>query len=107
VKGRLGVSDADCVRVQSEFDFSEQAILYLPKQMPPPKSPQYGEAVAREVRDLLIRTEGRARHVARAIPLDAVRGAVCALVFLAGGRCRRRTAELRHHRQAAIRFTGR
>jgi ATP-dependent DNA helicase DinG len=60
VKGRLGVSDADCVRVPSEFDFSEQAILYLPKQMPPPKSPQYGEAVAREVRDLLIRTEGRA-----------------------------------------------
>jgi ATP-dependent DNA helicase DinG len=60
VKGRLGVSDADCVRVQSEFDFSEQAILYLPKQMPPPKSPHYAEAVAREVRDLLIRTEGRA-----------------------------------------------
>jgi ATP-dependent DNA helicase DinG len=54
------VSDADCVRVQSEFDFSEQALLYLPKQMPPPKSPQYGEAVAREVRDLLLRTEGRA-----------------------------------------------
>ena len=60
VKGRLGVSEADCVRVQSEFDFAEQAILYLPKQMPPPKSPQYGDAVAREVRDLLLRTEGRA-----------------------------------------------
>ena len=60
VKGRLGVPDADCVRVQSEFDFAEQAILYLPRMMPPPKSPQYGDAVAREVRDLLIRTEGRA-----------------------------------------------
>jgi ATP-dependent DNA helicase DinG len=60
VKGRLGVEDAECVRVPSEFDFSEQAILYLPKQMPPPKSPQYGEAVAREVDDLLRRTEGRA-----------------------------------------------
>jgi ATP-dependent DNA helicase DinG len=60
VKGRLGVPDADCVRVQSEFDFAEQAILYLPKMMPPPKSPQYGDAVAREVRDLLLRTEGRA-----------------------------------------------
>ncbi len=44
----------------SEFDFTEQAILYLPKQMPPPKSPQYSDAVAREVRDLLLRTEGRA-----------------------------------------------
>jgi ATP-dependent DNA helicase DinG len=60
VKGRLGVHDANAIRVPSEFDFSEQAILYLPKQMPPPKSPQYGEAVAREVRDLLIRTAGRA-----------------------------------------------
>src|SRR5829696_9516977 len=60
VKGRLGVHEADAIRVPSEFDFSEQAILYLPKQMPPPKSPQFGDAVAREVRDLLLRTEGRA-----------------------------------------------
>ncbi|MDP9200195.1 MAG: ATP-dependent DNA helicase, partial [Pseudomonadota bacterium] len=60
VKGRLGVPHADSIRVQSEFDFTEQAILYLPKQMPPPKSPQYSDAVAREVRDLLHRTEGRA-----------------------------------------------
>ncbi|MEP6782355.1 MAG: ATP-dependent DNA helicase, partial [Acidobacteriota bacterium] len=60
VKGRLGVPHADSLRVPSEFDFSEQAILYLPKQMPPPKSPQYTDAVAREVLDLLLRTEGRA-----------------------------------------------
>ncbi len=60
VKGRLGVEDADSLRVASEFDFNEQAILYLPRQMPPPNSPQYGDAVAREVRDLLLRSEGRA-----------------------------------------------
>ncbi|HUQ89467.1 MAG TPA: ATP-dependent DNA helicase [Vicinamibacterales bacterium] len=60
VKGRLGVPEANALRVPSEFDFTEQAILYLPRQMPPPKSPQYGDAVAREVRDLLLRTEGRA-----------------------------------------------
>jgi len=60
VKGRLGVPHADSLRVPSEFDFSEQAILYLPRTMPPPKSPHYGDAVAREVLDLLIRTEGRA-----------------------------------------------
>ena len=140
VKGRLGVSEADCVRVPSEFDFAEQAILYLPRQMPPPKSPQYSDAVAREVRDLLMRTEGRAfvlftsyamlrtvrdlveprsaipgdrpgdgatRHPAGAVPIDAERGAVCDIVFLAGGRCRRRTAELRDHRQAAVRLAGR
>ena len=60
VKRRLGADDANQMRVPSEFDFTEQAILYLPKQMPAPKSPEYGEAVAREVLDLLLRTEGRA-----------------------------------------------
>ncbi len=60
VKNRLGVEDADSVRVMSEFDFSEQAILYLPRKMPSPKSPEFGDAVAREVLDLLTRSEGRA-----------------------------------------------
>ena len=60
VKRRLGADDANQMRVPSEFDFTEQAILYLPKHMPAPKSPEYGEAVAREVLDLLLRTEGRA-----------------------------------------------
>jgi ATP-dependent DNA helicase DinG len=60
VKGRLGVHDADVLRVPSEFDFGEKAILYLPKTMPPPKSPQFADAVAREVLDLLQRSEGRA-----------------------------------------------
>ena len=60
VKRRLGAHEAADLRVPSEFDFTAQAILYLPRQMPPPKSPAYGEAVAREVLDLLRRTEGRA-----------------------------------------------
>ncbi len=60
VKRRLGAHDATVLNVPSEFDFAKQAILYLPRQMPPPKSPEYGEAVAREVLDLLRRTEGRA-----------------------------------------------
>ena len=59
-KRRLGADDANQIRVPSEFDFTEQAILYLPKHMPAPKSPEYGDAVAREVLDLLRRTEGRA-----------------------------------------------
>jgi ATP-dependent DNA helicase DinG len=60
VRSRLGIQNAADVRVPSEFDFLEQAILYLPKQMPSPKSPQYADAVARETRDILRRTEGRA-----------------------------------------------
>jgi ATP-dependent DNA helicase DinG len=60
VKTRLGAEDADCVRVPSEFDFAEQAILYLPRKMPQPRSPDFADAAAREVLELLTRTEGRA-----------------------------------------------
>jgi ATP-dependent DNA helicase DinG len=60
LKGRLGVPDARSLRVPPEFDFTEQAILYLPRKMPPPRSPDYADAVAREVLDLLVRTAGRA-----------------------------------------------
>ncbi len=60
VKGRLGVNDAESLRVPSEFDFAEQAILYLPRRMPSPKSPEFADAVARETIELLIRTQGRA-----------------------------------------------
>ena len=60
VKGRLGVHDAESLRVPSEFDFSRQAILYLPRKMPSPKSPAFADAVARETVELLMRTQGRA-----------------------------------------------
>ena len=37
-----------------------QALLYLPRRMPPPKSPAFAEAVARETIELLTRSRGRA-----------------------------------------------
>ena len=60
VKGRLGLSDADEIRVPSEFDFRTQALLYLPRRMPPPKSPSFVEAVARETIALVTHSQGRA-----------------------------------------------
>ena len=60
VKGRLGLRDADEIRVPSEFDFRTQALLYLPRQMPPPKSPSFVEAVAREAIALVKHSQGRA-----------------------------------------------
>jgi ATP-dependent DNA helicase DinG len=60
VRGRLGIRDAVEVHVASEFDYATQAILYLPRRMPPPKSPLFAEAAAREIIDVLTRTEGRA-----------------------------------------------
>ena len=60
MKGRLGLDDTAEVRVPSEFDFAEQAVLYLPQRMPLPKSPEYPRAVAREVLELLSCSRGRA-----------------------------------------------
>jgi ATP-dependent DNA helicase DinG len=60
VKGRLGVRSGDELRVPSEFDFTRQALLYLPRRMPPPKSPGFAEAAARETIEILKRSRGRA-----------------------------------------------
>jgi len=60
LKKRLGVRAADELCVPSEFDYRTQALLYLPKQMPPPKAPNFTEAAARETIQLLQRSRGRA-----------------------------------------------
>jgi ATP-dependent DNA helicase DinG len=60
VKSRLGIRTADEVDVVSEFDFSRQALLYLPRRMPSPKAANFAEAAAREAIELLKRSRGRA-----------------------------------------------
>jgi ATP-dependent DNA helicase DinG len=60
VKGRLGIRNAAEVKLASEFDYTRQAILYLPRRMPDPRSREFGRAAAREVVEILKRTEGRA-----------------------------------------------
>ena len=60
VRGRLGVVDAHELRLPSEFNYQEQAILYLPRGMPDPRQPRFAEAVAEEVAELLRVTQGRA-----------------------------------------------
>jgi len=60
VRGRLGIDDADELRLPSEFDYRDQAIIYLPRRMPDPRSPEYAEQAAREMFALMRRTQGRA-----------------------------------------------
>jgi ATP-dependent DNA helicase DinG len=60
IRGRLGIHTAAELRVASEFDYASQSILYLPRRMPPPKSPSFSDAVSEEVVEILRRTEGRA-----------------------------------------------
>jgi ATP-dependent DNA helicase DinG len=58
--GRLGLSDARTIRLPSEFDFASQALLYLPPDMPEPRSPQFNRAAAEAVAGLLDCSRGRA-----------------------------------------------
>ena len=60
VKGRLGIRQAAELRVTSEFDYANQALLYLPRRVPSPKAPAFVEAAAREVVEILKRSRGRA-----------------------------------------------
>ena len=57
---RLGIKSAVEICVPSEFDFAQQSLLYLPRRMPQPKSYDFADAVAHEVREILRRSEGRA-----------------------------------------------
>jgi ATP-dependent DNA helicase DinG len=63
IRGRLGLDRpgaARLVRLPSEFDYAKQAILYLPRKMPDPRSPEFTGAAAREVIAILERSQGRA-----------------------------------------------
>ena len=60
IRSRLGISHADEIRLASEFDFAEQAMMYLPPRMPDPRSPDFAMAAGRQVIELLKRSRGRA-----------------------------------------------
>jgi ATP-dependent DNA helicase DinG len=60
IRHRLGIAGADQIRLPSEFDFREQAILYLPPRMPDPRSTDFAVAAGRQVVEILRRTRGRA-----------------------------------------------
>jgi ATP-dependent DNA helicase DinG len=60
VTGRLGVAEARTLRLPSEFAFETQAILYLPPEMPDPRSPDFNRAAAAAIGELLHHTQGRA-----------------------------------------------
>ena len=59
VRGRLGIRHAEEARLLSEFDYSQQAILYLPRRMPLPRDAGFADAAGRECLEILRRTQGR------------------------------------------------
>ncbi|MGH9339397.1 MAG: ATP-dependent DNA helicase [Acidobacteriota bacterium] len=60
VKQRLGIMEPRQTIVAGEFDYSRQAILYIPRAFPEPRAPQYLIRFLREVRQILEMTEGQA-----------------------------------------------
>jgi ATP-dependent DNA helicase DinG len=56
---RLGLDDADTGVVESSFRWNEQAVLYLPEDVPEPRDPRFAERIAEEIDRLAEVTGGR------------------------------------------------
>jgi ATP-dependent DNA helicase DinG len=60
IRKRLGLSEARELVVPSHFKYGEQALLYLPPEMPDPRDPEFPEAAARCIQRVLEISHGRA-----------------------------------------------
>ncbi len=60
MRKRLGLVEARELVVPSHFKYGEQALLYLPPDMPDPREPDFPEAAARCIRRVLDLSRGRA-----------------------------------------------
>ena len=60
IRRRLGLTEARELVVPSHFRYGEQALLYLPPQIPDPREEEFPEAAARCIRSVLEITRGRA-----------------------------------------------
>jgi ATP-dependent DNA helicase DinG len=60
MKRRLGITHARELVVESHFDFENQAVLYLPRNMPDPRSRDFLDASVEEIIQILEATRGRA-----------------------------------------------
>src|SRR5438876_4317311 len=60
IRGRLGVEHAREQVLASHFDYPNQALFYVPPDLPDPRTPQFGVRAAERIRQLLEITRGRA-----------------------------------------------
>ncbi len=60
IRGRLGIEHARDLVLPSHFDYQNQALLYVPPDLPYPRTPQFGAKAADRIRRLLEITRGRA-----------------------------------------------
>jgi ATP-dependent DNA helicase DinG len=60
LKQRLGILPAHESALPQEFDYREQALLYIPREMPDVRSPAFSASAAEEIRGVLEISQGRA-----------------------------------------------
>jgi ATP-dependent DNA helicase DinG len=60
IRQRLGLDHSKECGLPPEFDYEQQALLYLPRSMPDVRSPGFSEAAAQEIVRLLELSQGRA-----------------------------------------------
>jgi ATP-dependent DNA helicase DinG len=60
IRGRLGMEHAREQVLPSHFDYPNQALFYVPPDLPDPRTPQFGAQAAERIRQLLEITRGRA-----------------------------------------------
>ncbi len=60
IRGRLGVEHARELVVPSHFDYEQQAMLYVPPDLPDPRMPAFAAKAAECIRRLLEISQGRA-----------------------------------------------
>lgn len=57
---RLGIRNARRLIVEGQFEYGRQALLYVPRSLPEPRSPRFTAAAAQEIVRLLGASRGRA-----------------------------------------------
>src|SRR5207248_2021720 len=60
MRRRLGLEQTREVVLPSHFDYENQAVLYVPPDLPDPRTPQFAARAADRIRRLLEITRGRA-----------------------------------------------
>src|SRR5258706_14358114 len=73
IRGRLGLDHARELIVPSHFDYESQAILYVPPDLPDPRTPQFAVEATGVIRRLLEITRGRGlRLFTRSCPMNEI-----------------------------------
>ena len=60
IRQRVGLDHASELVVASHFNYSKQAVLYVPPDMPDPRTPAFARSAAEKIRRLLEISQGRA-----------------------------------------------